>query len=70
MKNENHFSELIVADILERWPQAIPVFLRNRMYCVGCAMAPFETLTDALEIYKLPATRFLQELEQAIQPEE
>lgn len=35
-------SHLTVAEGLDRWPQIIPVFLRHRMACVGCAMAPFE----------------------------
>ena len=56
--------------MLERWPQTIPVFLRHRMACIGCAMAPFETLADVAAIYSLPLSRFLNELQQTIQPME
>lgn len=61
--------EATVAEVLERWPEAIPVFLRHHMACVGCALAAFETLGGAAAIYNIPTGRFLAELQTAIQPE-
>lgn len=29
--------DLPLADLMTRWPQTIPVFIRHRMLCVGCA---------------------------------
>lgn len=55
-----------VADFLEQWPQAIPVFLRHHMACVGCSMSAFETLGGAAKIYNVPADDFLSELAQSI----
>lgn len=55
-----------VADFLEQWPQAIPVFLRHHMACVGCSMSAFETLGGAAKIYNLQADDFLSELAQSI----
>jgi hybrid cluster-associated redox disulfide protein len=57
---------LTVAEVLTRWPQAIPVFLRHRMACIGCAITPFETLAEVATIYKLDLDCFLRELEQII----
>ncbi len=54
---------LTVAEILDRWPQTIPVFLRHRMACVGCVMAPFETLLDVATIYNVHLGQFLSELQ-------
>ncbi|QLQ08870.1 MAG: hypothetical protein HZY76_12045 [Anaerolineae bacterium] len=51
-----------------RWPQAIPVFLRHQMACVGCTMSPFETLADVTAVYNIPMTQFIDELQQTIQP--
>ena len=59
-------ADLIVADVLAHWPQTIPVFLRRRMACVGCPIAPFETLAEVAAIYNLDLTCFLNELEQAL----
>jgi hybrid cluster-associated redox disulfide protein len=69
MAEDLSLSELMVADILNRWPQAIPVFLKHRMSCVGCLMAPFETLSDAARIYKIPYEAFVEELDHAIRNE-
>lgn len=61
---------LIVADVLARWPQAAQVFFRHRMACVGCPMAPFQTLAEAAAIYSLPVGCFLAELQEIIQLKE
>jgi hybrid cluster-associated redox disulfide protein len=58
---------LTVAEVLTRWPQTIPIFLRYRMICVGCPIAPFETLAEVAAIYDLDLNRFLSELGQVIQ---
>ncbi|MDR5709752.1 MAG: DUF1858 domain-containing protein [Armatimonadota bacterium] len=43
-------------------PQAVRVFLRHRMACPGCDLAPFETLEEVARIYRLPLETFLREL--------
>ena len=60
--------DLAVSEVLTRWPQVIPVFLEHRMACVGCTLAPFETLSEVLAIYGLSLHRFLQALHQTLQP--
>jgi hypothetical protein len=37
------------------------------MACVGCAMADFMTLDDALDIYNLNEESFIEQLTQSIQ---
>lgn len=59
--------ELTVEETLQRWPQTARVFLRRRMACVGCPIAPFETLGEVSEIYQVDATQLLQELRDAAQ---
>lgn len=54
--------QLTVAEVLQRWPQTVGVFLRHRMACVGCVIAPFETLSEVTAIYELNPDQFLQEL--------
>lgn len=70
MKQSQLEASLTVEDLLACWPQTIPVFIRHRMACVGCAMAPFETLAEVAAIYKLDLDSFLQELEQSISQNE
>jgi hybrid cluster-associated redox disulfide protein len=58
--------DLTVFDLLEKWPLTITVFQDYRMGCVGCVMAPFETLTEATEIYKIPLNQFIFDLKSVI----
>ena len=53
---------LTVADVLARWPETAAVFLKHKTACVGCTMAPFETLQDVVVNYDLSGEEFLQEL--------
>ncbi len=59
-------ASLTVAEVLAQWPQTIPVFIHHRMACVGCAMAPFESLAEVAVIYHLDVDGFLRELRQII----
>lgn len=59
-------ARMSISDVLERWPATADVFHANAMACVGCAVAPFYTISDAILVYNLPGERFLAELSQAI----
>ncbi len=56
----------LVGEIMDRWPETVPVFIKYQMGCAGCSMAKFETLEDALKIYEAPIDLFLNEIEQSI----
>ena len=67
MLQTNRFSpQISIAELLEKWPQVIPIFFRYRLDCVGCSMAAFETLSDVIAIYQLPAELFIADLERSI----
>lgn len=46
-------SEMTVAQVLEQWPETVPVFQQLKTDCVGCAMAPFDSIQDVAMIYKI-----------------
>lgn len=47
-----------IADVLKH-PVAARVLLRYHMHCVGCAIAPFETLAETCAIYGVPLEELL-----------
>jgi hybrid cluster-associated redox disulfide protein len=51
-----------IDSLLDHYPRAASVLLRHGMACVGCAMAPFETLADAAREYRLDPAEILAEL--------
>lgn len=58
--------DLSLSELMTRWPQTIPVFVRHRMICVGCLVSPFHTIADACAEYKLDQDAFMAELANAI----
>lgn len=67
MQSKYPSRQMTISEILEQWPETIPVFLDHKMACVGCAMADFMTLEDALDIYKLSEELFIDQLSERIQ---
>jgi hybrid cluster-associated redox disulfide protein len=58
--------EMTVSDLLQEWPETIPVFHRHQMACPGCAVAPFYTVDDAAAVYGVETEGFVAELVAAI----
>ena len=61
---------LTVAEVMDRWPETIPIFFRYRMACVGCPIASFETLAEVAAIYGLDLECLMNELRQTIRIKE
>lgn len=55
-------SEHTVEHTLTRFPSAARVFVRRGMACVGCVMAPFDTLLDAARAYGQEPKELVAEL--------
>ena len=66
-ERDSIFLHMTISEILDRWPEIIPIFLNRRMACVGCSLADFMTLEDALEIYHINMEPFIEEIENTIQ---
>jgi hybrid cluster-associated redox disulfide protein len=47
---------------IERHPRLASILRRHGMHCAGCAIAPFETLTEACAIYGVPVSDVIEEL--------
>lgn len=41
----------ILGAVMDAHPETVAVFVRRRMHCPGCAMAPFVTLAQAVKAY-------------------
>jgi hybrid cluster-associated redox disulfide protein len=64
--DNDEFLERSVGELLERWPEAIPVLIRRKMSCVGCSMARFDSLQDVAATYNIDPQLFLDELHQTL----
>jgi hybrid cluster-associated redox disulfide protein len=52
-----------VASLLARNPRAARVLMDHGMQCVGCAIAPFESLADVCLVYGVPLEQLLEALD-------
>ncbi len=66
MESSTLSSQLTAAEVMQRWPATIPVFIRHCTACVGCPFAPFETLAEIPAVYGLQLDELLRELQQSI----
>ena len=58
---------LTVEYVLEKWPETAVVFTQDfKTACVGCPIAPFDTLHDIARIYQLDLQYILSRLEDAV----
>ena len=55
--------DLTVEMVLEEWPETVSVFQELKTACVGCDMAPFDTLEDVARIYQLEIEYVIAALE-------
>lgn len=58
-------ADMMIQDVLDHWPGVVQVFFRRRMACVGCVMAPFETLEEAADVYGIDRDQLMSELRRA-----
>jgi hybrid cluster-associated redox disulfide protein len=55
-------ADLMVDDVMRRWPSTIRVFLDFRMRCVGCPIAAFHSIDEACDEHSIDAPAFLSKL--------
>jgi hybrid cluster-associated redox disulfide protein len=58
--------DLTVQTVLDTWPSTRSVFIRRRMACVGCDLAPFMTIAEAEAAYGIPPGELERDLQSAV----
>jgi hybrid cluster-associated redox disulfide protein len=56
------YADETVAALLAREPRAARVLLDHGMHCVGCAIAPFETLAEICAVYGVSLEQLMVDL--------
>lgn len=62
--------DLLVDDVMRRWPATIRVFLQFRFLCVGCPIACFHSVSDACREHHADEKAFLEALHAALVEDE
>jgi hybrid cluster-associated redox disulfide protein len=69
-KKEPLTSVLTVKEVLDRYPQALQVFMDIGLLCVGCPTEAFHNLADVAREYNLDLNQLLQRINKAIRDDE
>lgn len=60
-------SDMIIADVIEKYPEAIRVFFEYGITCVGCFLASDETIEQGISAHGIDVKKFLKDLNVAVQ---
>ncbi len=58
-----------IEQLLTKQPRAARVLVDRGMHCVGCDIAPFETIAEACAIYGVPVEEFMAALDRSAEAE-
>ena len=50
--------DMLIMDILEKYPQIAPILMGYGLHCVGCSFSSFDTLEGAINIHGMPKEDF------------
>ena len=59
-------ADAILDDLMTTYKATIPLFIRRRMMCIGCAVARLHDVRDACHEHGIPLDEFLAEVNAVI----
>ncbi len=65
---ENKITEdMNIREVIEKYPEVVPVFTKYNMGCIGCIASSFEKITDIAAVHGIDVKAFVKELNVALQ---
>jgi hybrid cluster-associated redox disulfide protein len=58
--------EMLIGDIVRRYPQTLAVFERYGLTCFECQIADYEALEHGADVHKVDVDKLLAELNQVV----
>jgi len=63
--------DMPIGQIVQQYPETVPVFLKHGLMCFGCAVARFENVEQGARAHGIEVEPLMADLNEAIQkPEE
>lgn len=59
-------SDMMVDEIMRKWPATVAVVLSYRMLCVGCPIGPFHSVAEICRAHQVDEDLFIPDLESAV----
>ena len=58
--------EMPIGDVVQKYPETIPVFLQHGLMCFGCAIARFEDIEQGAVAHGIDVDTLVQDLNAAV----
>jgi hybrid cluster-associated redox disulfide protein len=66
VKKDTITKDMAIGEAVSKHPETIPVFLRNGLHCIGCAVANFENIEQGARAHGIDIDRLMKELNEAV----
>lgn len=61
--------EMTIAEVVNKFPNTVPVFHRHGMSCLGCPATQYENVEQGAMIHGLDVDQLIEELNKAVEPD-
>jgi len=58
--------DMNIREVIDKYPETVPVFAKYNMGCIGCIAASFESLKDIAAVHGTDVKAFVKDLNEAI----
>ncbi len=58
--------EMTIAEVVQKYPQTVPVFLAHGLMCFGCAIARFENIEQGAMAHGIDVDALMKDLNAAV----
>ena len=57
--------EMTISEVIKKYPKTAFVFMDYGLHCVGCPMAPSESIEEAVKLHQIDLKKLLGDLNKA-----
>jgi hybrid cluster-associated redox disulfide protein len=57
---------MLIGEIISKYPQAVDIMLKHGMHCVGCHVATWETLEQAAQQHSIDISALVKDINENI----
>ena len=66
MSNEKITENMTIREVIDKYPETAPVFMKYNIGCIGCIAASFEKVKDISGVHGIDVKELVKDLNAAI----
>jgi hybrid cluster-associated redox disulfide protein len=67
MKTEKITKDMTLGEVVQKYPETIPIMLEHGLHCIGCHVAAFETIEQGATSHGIDVEKLLKDMNKIIQ---